>query len=56
MIPTREDAWHLVCEHTSGQSLIHHMLAVEAAMRAYAAWYREDQDLWGLGQIGRAHV
>ena len=53
MMPSREDAWRLVCEHTSGQSLVHHMLAVEAAMRSYAALWGEDQDLWGL--VGLVH-
>ena len=44
---TREDAWRLVTEYTSNQNLVRHMLAVEAAMRAYARKWGEDQDLWG---------
>lgn len=51
MIPTREEAWRLITEHTSSQSLLHHMLAVEAAMRAYAAKWGEDQDYWGLAGL-----
>ena len=50
-MPTREDAWRLVSEHTSGQSLRRHMLAVEAGMRAYAARWGEDQDLWGIAGL-----
>ncbi len=53
MIPTREEAWRLVTELTSSQSLLHHMLAVEAAMRAYAAKWGEDQEYWGL--VGLVH-
>jgi len=46
--PTREDAWNLLNEHTKSPSLIKHALAVEAAMRAYARVYGEDEDLWGV--------
>jgi putative nucleotidyltransferase with HDIG domain len=46
--PTREQAWALVQEWTKNQGLRHHMLAVEAAMRAYARKYGEDEALWGL--------
>lgn len=48
MIPTREDAWKLLNEHTKNPRLIKHALAVEAAMRAYALKYGEDEDLWGV--------
>ncbi len=48
MNPTREDAWKLVNEHTASLSLVRHMLAVEAAMRAYARRYGEDEELWGI--------
>jgi putative nucleotidyltransferase with HDIG domain len=43
----------LLCEHTRGQSLIRHCLAVEAAMRAYARKYAEDEELWGA--VGLIH-
>ena len=33
MIPSREEAWDVVCEYTESLSLRRHMLAVEAAMR-----------------------
>ena len=35
-MPTREDAWKLLCEFTESESLRKHMLAVEACVRAYA--------------------
>jgi putative nucleotidyltransferase with HDIG domain len=44
----RADAWELVCEWTQSDSLRRHMLAVEAAMRAYAPRYDGDVELWGL--------
>ncbi|MBN1180555.1 MAG: HDIG domain-containing protein [Anaerolineae bacterium] len=50
---TREDAWNLVTEYTQSQSLIHHMLAVEAGMRAYARRFDEDEEKWGI--VGLIH-
>jgi putative nucleotidyltransferase with HDIG domain len=52
-MPSREEAWALVTEYTENQNLVRHMLAVEAAMRAYARKYGEDEDLWGL--VGLVH-
>jgi putative nucleotidyltransferase with HDIG domain len=52
-MPTREEAWQLVTEYTQNQNLVRHMLAVEAAMRAYADRYDADRDLWGL--VGLIH-
>ncbi len=45
--PTRDEAWDLVCEWTQSDSLRKHMLGVEAAMRAYAREFGEDEELYG---------
>jgi putative nucleotidyltransferase with HDIG domain len=52
-MPTREETWDLVNDWTKNQNLVRHMLAVEAAMRAYARKCGEDEDLWGL--VGLVH-
>ncbi len=44
----RDDAWNLMCEWTESDSLRKHMLAVEAAMRAYARSFGEDEEKWGI--------
>jgi putative nucleotidyltransferase with HDIG domain len=49
----REVAWALVCEWVTSPNLRKHMLAVEAAMRAYAERFGEGPDLWGV--IGLLH-
>jgi predicted hydrolase (HD superfamily) len=49
----RETAWAIVCEFVTSDSLRKHMLAVECAMRAYAAHYGEDADDWG--RVGLLH-
>lgn len=48
---TRADAWSLVTEYTASESLRRHMLAVEAAMRAYARRFNEDEERWGLAGL-----
>jgi putative nucleotidyltransferase with HDIG domain len=45
---SRDDAWTLLTEWTKSDSLRRHMLAVEAAMRAYASRMGGDVELWGL--------
>ena len=47
-LPSREDALALQHEYTASESLRRHMLAVEAAMRAYARRFGEDEALWGI--------
>jgi predicted hydrolase (HD superfamily) len=46
--PTRDDAWNMVCEWISSDSLRKHVLGVEAAMCAYARHGGEDEELWGI--------
>jgi putative nucleotidyltransferase with HDIG domain len=48
---TRDEALALVYEHTQSPSLRQHMLAVEAAMRAYAVKSGEDVESWGLAGL-----
>jgi putative nucleotidyltransferase with HDIG domain len=52
-VPSREFVWTLVNEWTQSPQLIRHMLAVEAAMRAYARHFGEDETLWGV--VGLIH-
>jgi putative nucleotidyltransferase with HDIG domain len=49
----RAEAMALVQEYTHDPSLIKHMLAVEAAMRAYARKFGEDEERWGI--VGLLH-
>src|SRR5947208_15601738 len=53
-MPSRAEAWDLLCEYTKGESLRKHALAVEAAMRACAPRYGgpdADADEWGLVRL-----
>jgi putative nucleotidyltransferase with HDIG domain len=50
---SRTEAWDLFREWTQSASLRKHVLAVEAAMRAYARRFGEDEELWGV--VGILH-
>lgn len=50
-LPSREWALALMQEWTPSESLRGHMLAVEGAMRAYAAQFGEDVERWGLAGL-----
>src|SRR5258705_8093163 len=52
-MPDRPSALALMHEYTASLSLRRHMLAVEAAMRAYARKFGEDEEEWGL--VGLLH-
>jgi putative nucleotidyltransferase with HDIG domain len=52
-IPSREEAWSLFCEWTASPSLRKHVLAVEAALRAYARRFGEDEEYWAV--VGILH-
>ncbi|MBS1787784.1 MAG: HDIG domain-containing protein [Acidobacteria bacterium] len=52
-MPSREQAWQLLCEWTLGESLRKHARAVEYAMRSYAQKYGEDAEKWGV--VGMLH-
>ena len=47
-MPSRAEALALVHEYTQSESLRKHMLSVEAAMRAYARRFDEDEERWGI--------
>lgn len=49
--PSREEAWELFCEWTESDSLRRHVLGVEAAMRAYARRFDEDEELYAVTGI-----
>jgi len=49
----RDEAYELLTEFTKSPNLIKHALAVEAAMRAYARKFDEDEEKWGV--VGLLH-
>ncbi len=50
---TRDQALQILKEFTQSESLLKHAFAVEAAMRAYAKKFSEDEELWGA--VGLLH-
>ncbi len=44
----RERAIEILFQHTETESLRKHAFAVEAAMKAYARKFDEDEELWGI--------
>ncbi|HVH12941.1 MAG TPA: HD domain-containing protein [Longimicrobium sp.] len=50
-LPTRDEALALMHEHVQSESLRRHMYAVEAACRAYARRWEEDEELYGLAGL-----
>jgi putative nucleotidyltransferase with HDIG domain len=52
-LPTRAEAWELLCEWTLSESLRKHARAVEYVMRTYARKYGEDEETWGI--VGMLH-
>jgi len=49
----REEAYALVCEYTTSDSLRRHMLCVETAMKSYAGKFGQDENRWGI--VGLLH-
>ncbi|MCS7229639.1 MAG: HDIG domain-containing protein [Candidatus Kryptonium sp.] len=52
-MPTYEDALNLLFEYTESENLRKHAFAVEAAMRAYARKFGEDEEKWAI--VGLLH-
>ena len=49
----RTNAFALLNEYVKDQALVRHMLAVEAALRAYARKLGQDEETWGI--VGLLH-
>jgi putative nucleotidyltransferase with HDIG domain len=49
----REQAWEIVRQYVTSETLRKHMLSVEVAMRAYAKKFGEDEDFWA--SVGLLH-
>jgi putative nucleotidyltransferase with HDIG domain len=48
MLPSRDEAWTLLCEFTLNENLRKHALAVEACVLAYARRSGADKNLWSV--------
>jgi putative nucleotidyltransferase with HDIG domain len=48
MTLSRDAAYQLMTQHTQGESLRKHMLAVEAAVRGYARLWGENEEEWAV--------
>jgi len=48
MILNRDEAFQLFTEWNQNESLVKHGLAMEAALRAYARKFGEDEEKWGI--------
>jgi len=51
MEPNRDRAWETLTRYTTGEPLLRHALAVEAATRWYARAYGEDEEAWGVAAL-----
>lgn len=51
--PSRDEAYNLLCEYNTQESLIRHGLAVEAVMRYFAEKLGDNIEKWGV--IGLCH-
>lgn len=50
---SRDTVWQVLRSHVTGEVLLKHCLAVEIAMRAYAAKFGQDVEYWGA--VGLLH-
>ena len=47
----RQEAYNLLIDHVKSDNLIHHCQSVEAAMRALARYFHENEDSWGIAGL-----
>lgn len=50
-MPTRSEAWNLLCEWIPSEGLRRHALGVEACMREMARARGGDEELWGMAGL-----
>jgi putative nucleotidyltransferase with HDIG domain len=48
---TRVDAYKILADHVESKNLIRHCLAVEAAMKALANFFHENEESWGIAGL-----